>query len=99
MSPVGFLKREMMSIFAPTHAWCDPFVLEKVSLRFDLLATRNIKNVQLIGRELVSRQGVGTRLELSPATSRRRGLNQVHFFTLARRDAPGDEGRRVRGPI
>ncbi len=70
-APVHVLVGKMASVAIPVETGCFPFVLESIHLRFGQLVVGDIKEIQLIQREFVAGQRVGTRLELGAAATGR----------------------------
>ena len=99
MASVLLLVGKVPAIAVPPWPWRFPFVLEALYLRFDLFTVGYLEQVQLVSSEFVARQRIRPMMQDGPAASFGRGLDQVNFFAVPRRDAPGDKVLRVRGPF
>ncbi len=61
--------------------------------------TRDIEEVELVSREPITGQRVGTRLKHGSAASWWRRLDQVDFLSISRLDSESHEGFRIGSPL
>src|SRR5688572_4670233 len=91
MTPIRLLIHEAPFVGAPMHARPEPLVLHAIDFGFDLLLSRDIEQVDFVGRKLVARQSVGARLKFGTSTAPWGGLDEVNFFALTGFGAERDQ--------
>ena len=99
MPAVHFHIGKMAPVPIPAQMWRFPFMLEPIHRWFRLFPRSHIKHAQFIPRELVARQRIRPLVQHRPATARRRGLDQIDVFDIARLNPPGHQCTGIRRPF
>ena len=97
VAAVHFLVGDAAAVFGPTQA--RNAEIDWLHGGFDLPRPLDVKEIQLVGRELVSRQVVGTAVQLGPAAVAWRRLDQKDFLVIARLNTKGRQRFAVGRPV
>ncbi len=95
VTSVDFLISEVAAVLVPVKPRALVLVFDPIDIGLQLLVTRDIEEVELVSRELIAGQRVGTRPKHGPAASWWRRLDQVDLLSIARLDSKSHQGFRI----